>query len=276
MEIEFNELLYAQNNNINEGKIYLNEISYKFKSGHIYGLVGDANEVVGKLVVLDKRPTKGELKVDGVVIKKTAKIDNIDEIKRGLVYIDFSAKYKFAKESFLDELRFLLDSRRISKDVKNYALNSLIMVGLDESYLERNLWDLSTSESKKVLLALNLCLNPKVMVIKDLEYGLVYKERVKLKRLLLKLKTRYNKMIFVISRNVEFLFDLVDKILIFNKGELVLDGDKDDFYNEVLYEYLDKPKIVEFIKYANSKNHNILPYTDNKELLKGIFRDVEY
>ncbi len=274
MEIEFNDLLYAQNNNINEGIIYLNQVNYKFTSGNIYALIGDAREVVGRLLVLDKRPTKGELKIDGTVIKKTAKVDNLDELKKSLVFIDFSAKYKFAKESFLDELRFLLGNRRISKDVKELAINSLIMVGLDASYIERNLWELSTSESKKVLLALNLCLNPKVLVLKDLEYGLIYKERIKLKRLLLKLKN-YNKVIFIISRDVEFLFDLVNKVLVFDEGQLVLDGDKNAFYEKIIYEYLDEAKIIEFIKYVNSKKHNILPYTDIKELIKGIFRDVE-
>ena len=35
------------------------------------------------------------------------------------------------------------------------------------------------------------------------------------------------------------------------------------------------PKIIEFIKYANEKGHQIEHYTDIKELIKGIYRDVE-
>ena len=275
MEIEFKDLLYAQNNNVVSGYVYLKEFNYIFKSGVAYALLGDASEVVAKLAVLDKRPTKGSVLVNGNVIKKTAKIENFEEIKKDLVYIDFASKYKFVKNNFRDELVFWLNRKKMIKNVDKLAVQSLMMVGLDETFLDKNLWNLSSAESKKVLLALNLCLNPKVLVIKDIDYGLVYKDRLNIKRLLIKLKSRYDKMLFILSSNCDFLIDLVDKVLVINNGEIILDGNKDVFYNNLLYKYIKKPKIIEFIKYANNKGHELLPYTDIKELIKAIYRDVE-
>lgn len=273
MEIEFQDLVYAANNNLTSGKVFLNEINYCFKAGNIYAIGGDADFVVGQLITLDKRPTKGAVLINNKAIKKTAKIDNIDSIKKDLVYIDFLAKYKFAKETFLEELTFLLNSKSLHKDIVKYGVDALKMVGLSEDYVNYSLWELSSSEEKKVLLALYLCMNPKVLVLKNVDYGFCEKDLRGIKRLLIKLK-RYNKIIVIIGAKVEFLFGLVDKVLIFDNGSLVLEGEKDIFYNNRLYEYMAMPKIVEFILYANKRGHKILNYTDIKELLKGIYRDV--
>jgi hypothetical protein len=70
------------------------------------------------------------------------------------------------------------------------------------------------------------------------------------------------------------MFNLVDNVFLFRRGKLVIDGDKDIFYDDRLYKYMEMPKIVEFTKYVNSLGHNILEYTDFKELIKEIYRNV--
>jgi len=71
------------------------------------------------------------------------------------------------------------------------------------------------------------------------------------------------------------MFDLVDKIHVINNGKLVISGGKEIFYDNDLYKYVEMPKIVEFTKYTQDCGHNILEYTDIKELIKELYRNVK-
>mgnify|MGYP003293078576 CR=1 FL=1 len=78
--------------------------------------------------------------------------------------------------------------------------------------------------------------------------------------------------IILLSRKLEFLFDVVDKVYVINKGKLVYDGNQSIFYEDELYRYIEMPKIVEFTKYLHNEGHPILEYTDFKELIKELYR----
>jgi energy-coupling factor transporter ATP-binding protein EcfA2 len=114
--------------------------------------------------------------------------------------------------------------------------------------------------------------NPEVLILNDFEKGLSYKERDYFRKLFIKLKTKYNKTIVLLSRKVEFLFDFVDKVYVINKGKVVLEGGQEIFYDNKLYKYVDVPKIVEFTNFLHSEKHDINKYTDFKELIKELYR----
>jgi hypothetical protein len=59
---------------------------------------------------------------------------------------------------------------------------------------------------------------------------------------------------------------------VINNGNLVLSGGQELFYDNNLYKYVDVPKIVEFTKYVHDEGHNIIEYTDFKELIKELYR----
>ena len=79
----------------------------------------------------------------------------------------------------------------------------------------------------------------------------------------------------MITKDLTAMFDLVDKMHVINKGKLVISGGKEIFYDNKLYKYVEMPKIVEFTKYAQDCGHNILEYTDIKELIKELYRNVQ-
>ncbi len=273
MGVVFDDLVYAKNNNISKGFIYLKNLNYSFNCGEVYGLIGDAAIIVGKLLVLDKRPSKGSIGVNGVNVSKTAKIKNIDDIKGNLKFVDFNEKNVFIERDFLSELRHHVKSGE--EVLRKRAVQALNMVGLDESYMDVNLFDLSSTLYKKVLLAVTLCSNPKVLVLNDFDKGMCDKDKIFYKRLFVKLKTRYNKMIVIISTDIKFMIDLVDNYLVFDEGSVVLSGSKELLYNDKLYLYINKPAIIDFIMYINKLGIDMLEYTDVKELLKGIYRNLE-
>lgn len=117
--------------------------------------------------------------------------------------------------------------------------------------------------------------NPEVLILENFEKGLIFREREYFRKLFLKLKNKFKKTIILIGTDLTFLFDIVDKVYVINKGKLVLSGDKDIFYEDKLYKYVEMPKIVEFTKYVHQNGHDILEYTDIKELIKELYRNVK-
>ena len=161
-----------------------------------------------------------------------------------------------------------------TENVVKHVVQSLRIVGLDETYLDRDPNELSSVEKKKVELATVISYNPEVIILDNFELGLSYREKEYFRKLFLKLKNKYNKTIILITNNVEFLFDIVDAVHVIYKSKLVISEGKEIFYNSNLYKYVNIPKIIEFTKYAESKGYDIKKCTDIKELIKELYRNV--
>lgn len=238
----------------------MNDINYEFKEGITF-CNGLSSNILRRLLFQELLPNEGYVALN----------------KKGYVYdVFFVGDYKFNKSVIYDEFKYINDYYNLGfNNLENRALNSLKMVGLDDSFLVKYVSDLSTVELKRVNLALALFMNAKIIFLNYYEVGLTSREQNQLKRLLSKLSKMYNKTIIVCSNDISIYLDIVNYIAIFRNGELVFDGTNLDIYNDRLYEYIEMPEIVSFIKYAKKKKHVFDSYTDIKELLKAIYRDVE-
>ena len=217
MEIIFNKLTYIENKRSAREIVYLNDVSLVIEQGSIVGFLGDRLDIIGRLLLLLKRPSSGEIRLNNSIIR---------------------------------------------------------IVGLDESFLDRDPNELSRVEKKKVELASVISYNPEVLVLDNFDIGLSYREKEYFRKLFLKLKNKYNKTIILISNNAEFLFDIVDDVHLIYNGKLVLSEGKDIFYNSNLYRYVNIPKIIEFTKYVEMNGYDIKKCTDIKELIKELYRNV--
>lgn len=275
MEIIFNKLSYIENKDTNIEKRYLDDIDIVIPSGSIINICGDDMTIVGLLLTIIKRPTKGELKIDNVLVKKTSHIQNINNLRKkiGVVY---TSNTEFMGKTVKEEIKMTMKNYDYRPSNMNKHLeDSLLLVGLSSEYLERNPRTLSSTEQAKVKLACALSYNPEVLYLENIDKGLTQREIDYIKKLLLKLKNKFHKTIIISSNRMEFSFELVDKVYVINKGKMVLSGGKEIFYDNKLYKYVEMPKIVEFTKYAQEMGHNILTYTDLKELIKELYRNVK-
>lgn len=165
--------------------------------------------------------------------------------------------------------------------VKNYLMSvtsedkinsSLKMVMFDKD-INNSIKTLSNVDKKKVQLAYALCKKEKYIFLEYFDKGLTTKEKNYFKKLFQKIK-EYQISIIVHTNDINFLVDAVDKICLVKDDSVVAILSKNDWYNDNLYEYVNEPEIVKFIKYCQSLNINIEDYVDNKEVIKAIFRMV--
>lgn len=275
MEIIFNKLCYLENKNSSSEKKYLDEVNLVINQGDIAAFISDDLSIVGELIMAFKRPSKGELKLDDIVIKRTSHIGNVNLLRKKVGFVKTDIENSLTKTVKEEIKKTMKNYGYKASNVTKHIADSLRIVGLSEDYLERDCKTLSYTEKKKVSLACAMSYNPEVLIIENFEKGLIFREREYFRKLFLKLKNKFKKTIILIGTDLTFLFDIVDKVYVINKGKLVLSGDKDIFYEDKLYKYVEMPKIVEFTKYAHQNGHDILEYTDIKELIKELYRNVK-
>ena len=275
MEIIFNKLCYIEHKSSSIERKYLEDVNIIINEGEITGFIGDNLEIIGKLLTAIKRPTKGELKIDNVIIKRTSHINNINALRKHIGFVYSSSNKKFVTNSVKKEISTIMKNYNYkAKNNLKHIVDSLKIASLNESYLDRNPNELSSIEQKKVLLAGIMSYNPEVIILESFFKGMTFRDKEYFRKLFLKLKNKYDKTIIVLENDISYMFDFVDKVHVINKGKNVLSGGKEIYYYDKVYKYVEMPKIVEFIKYVKGQGHNILEYTDIKELLKELYRHV--
>ncbi|MBR6821146.1 MAG: ATP-binding cassette domain-containing protein [Bacilli bacterium] len=275
MEIVFNKLCYIENPKSSSEKKYLEDINLVIKQGSIVGFLNDDLSIIGKLIMAIKRPTKGELRIDDMIIKRTSHVTNVNELRKKVGFV-YTSSDEFIGKTVKEEIKQTMKNFGYkASNVTKHVVDSLKIVGISEDYLDRDPNTLSYTEKKKLKLASAMSYNPSVLVLEDFDKGLLFKEREYFRKLFLKLKNKFNKTIILITKDLTAMFDIVDKMHVINKGKLVISGGKEIFYDNKLYKYVEMPKIVEFTKYAQECGHNILEYTDIKELIKELYRNVQ-
>lgn len=274
MEVIFNKLNYSINRGSLLEKNYLNHVDMEIKNGEIVGIVGEDIGIIGELIKGFKRPSKGEIRIDEIVIKKSNHVHQISELRKKVGFVS-KEEQKYLSKTVEEEINlYMVKNDYKVKMAEKHIVDSLKLVGLSKECLKRDPNSLSYTEKKKVNLAKAMSINPELLILEEFEKGLIFREREYFKKLFLKLKSKLNKTVIIISKDVSFMFSLVNNIYVIHKGHLVLSGNKDIFYEDNLYQYTKMPKIVEFTKYVKSKGHDILEYTDFKELIKELYRRI--
>lgn len=176
--------------------------------------------------------------------------------------------FNLKKEVYiLDHINKYTDSKKI--------LEALKIVNLSEDYLLRKSNDLSNTEYNKLRLANDLINNEKIIILDYFDKGLCYKEKEYFKRLFRKLAKNYGINFYIKTNDFSFCIDLVDEYLVFDNNRIVKNILKKEAFKEKVYLYYDKHTLVDFVLKSRKYNHLLDDYTDIKDVLKAIYRELE-
>lgn len=282
MEIKFNNVSYIYNEKTPLAKIALSDVNITFKKDKINGIVGPSGsgkttlvELINALIV----PTQGNIKVDSQVISKNRKISNINNLRHNIGLVFQKPEEQFFCNSVQSEIEFAIKYfHKKTKDVPKKISDALKMVGLDDSYLNKDPFSLSSGEKRKIAITSILAFNPKVIILDDPTVGLDDDSKNNLIKIIKMLNKRYNKTIIIISHDVDLLHKISDYIYVVYNGKIVLEGDKYEvFTNESLSNYnLYPPKIIQFEQLVRKRKNIKLMYRDDiNDLMKDVYRYVK-
>lgn len=272
MEIKFDKVNFTYKKiNYCEHEV-LKNINIKLKAGKINAIVGKSGS--GKTTLLELitgilKPTTGKVLIDE---KEIDNLNNAFDI--GYVSQDNN---QFLQKTVKEELEMLLKLYNYKLKEKKKRINdSLIMVGLNEKYLNLNINNLSSGEKKKLALASALILNPSILIIDEPVIGLDRKTKEELKKIFRILKTRYNKTIIFVSNNLDFVLEVADYVYVLYDKEIVLEGKKMDVLSktDILKKYgIIGPNITSFENLVLTKKQIKIGYRyEINDLIKDIYR----
>lgn len=274
MEIELKSVSYLYNNN-NE---IIKDISTNINSNcinSIIGLGGSGKSTLASLLSGLKNPCSGQILIDKYIIDKDNEI--IDDLKNKIGIVYQNPEKQIMKLTVHDEIYFLLELYGYKKDnIEKHIKDSLKMVELDSSYLDRKSSTLSIGEIRKVAIASVLALNPKIIILDEPTIGLDYSSKKNLIKIIRILKNRFHKTIILISKDMDLVHKLSDYIYILSNGNLIKKGTKYEIFTDfnLLKKYrIELPKVIEFSKLVLDKKNIKLGYRDEiNDLLKDIYR----
>ena len=184
----------------------------------------------------------------------------------------------FFCNTIYQEILFALKKKRIRCDYDKKIINSLKMVGLDRSYLNRSPFEISKGEQKKVSLAMVLACNPKLLILDEPFIDLDYASQNKMIKLFRMMKLKYGKTIIIATNNMDVALELADEIIGLKDGKIFFKGDKFDFFTDC--QLLEKanlvePKLIKFTNFVKDTKGINLEYRDDiNDLMKDIYRFV--
>lgn len=122
------------------------------------------------------------------------------------------------------------------------VISMLNNVGLDESFLTRDAYELSGGQKQKVAIARTLMNRPKILLLDEITSALDPVSKGEIEQLIRKINKEYGVTIIWITHNLQQAKDIGDFIWVMMKGQLVESGDKS------IFEHTKNSKVQQFFE----------------------------
>ena len=205
----------------------LNSVSLEINDGEFVGLIGHTGS--GKSTLIQHlngllHPTSGQVFVDGVDISEKGM--NLKEIRRRVGLVFQYPEHQLFEETVYKDVVFGpknigIGSSEIDKTVK-WAISE---VGLDyDEVKDKSPFELSGGQRRRVAIAGVLSMRPEVMILDEPTAGLDPKGRDEILSEVNKLNKQEGITVILVSHSMEDVAKLADKLIVMNKGEIVMTG----------------------------------------------------
>jgi len=250
------------------------KLCFTIKEKDINGITGNHLDDFISLMRLDNFYQKGIL-----VNKKELKEKDYLQLKKKISLvkerIDNDIHEETIEELMIDYMKYHeVYPKKLQKKLKD----ALKIVGLEESLLKRNIYRTSSSEQKLIQIALELLLNPEVIILEEPLRVLDMKNRKKIMMVLNRIKEEYQKAIIIVSSDPEILYKETNHLIIFKNDKILMEKETAKVYQDVEFlrkHKIDMPEIVEFTYLAKkNKKAKIDYFRDIRDLIKDIYKHV--
>lgn len=150
------------------------------------------------------------------------------------------------KTKVLDEVMFgPLNIGFSEQEAKDAAIASLEAVSLS-SHAQKNPYDLSLAERKRITIASVLAMNTDVIIFDEPTMGQDYEGKQQIIQIIKQLK-QDGKLVLCILHDMDFTAEVFERVLVFRQGEVLLDGTPEDVFKQkkqLEEAYLEQPNVL--------------------------------
>jgi energy-coupling factor transport system ATP-binding protein len=261
MGIRFNEVSHQYNSLSDISASAIHHISLSIEDTKefiaLIGHTGSGKTTLAKHMNALLFPTKGTMEIFGKTItKKRNKKINYNDIRQNVGLVFQFPEYQLFEETVLKDVMFGPMNFHIEKEeAEQLSKEAIQLVGLDESYYDRNPYNLSGGEKKRVSIAGILAMDPKILVLDEPTSGLDPQGREILMNLFLDIHKKTNKTIIIITHDMDLVYRYFNRVIVMNEGENLFDGQPDDLFKDdaFIQKYLDYPNTIKVMRHLNQK-----------------------
>lgn len=226
----------------------VNKVNFELKKGETLAIVGESgcgkSSLARGLIRLFPRNIK---KVEGKILLNDRDILSLDEetFRRDIRWKEMAMVFQGAMNSLNPVLKVVFQVAEpliVHYDMDKTsaferAKEVLTLVGISKAFAERYPFELSGGMKQRVVIAMALITNPKVILLDEPTSALDIITQENIMNLLKMLKKELNLSYIFITHDIALTSELADKMAVMYAGEIVELSPVEDFYNNPSHVY---------------------------------------
>lgn len=273
MSITFKEVEHTYSERTPFSYHALKGVDLDIKQGSMTALIGHTGS--GKSTLIQHinallLPTAGEVHIDDILITATNKPKTLKPLRKKAGLVFQFPEYQLFEETIVKDIIFGPKNFGIEEsEAIEIAKETLKLVGLDESYLEKSPFDLSGGQKRRVAIAGILVMNPDVLILDEPTAGLDPQGAKEMLNLFRKIN-QSGKTVILVSHDMDQVLEYCDDVIVMNKGKVEKHVTTQELFKETQYLTslsIDLPMITSFILELNKNGFHLDPSLKDIDIL---------
>ncbi|MDR3249649.1 MAG: ATP-binding cassette domain-containing protein [Mycoplasmataceae bacterium] len=234
IELENFSVIFNENKKQN---ILLKDLNYKFEKGKIHYIIGPSG--AGKTVLISHfnglmTSKYGKIKIFDKLIKtsKRGKVKNVKQIRKQVGLVFQFAEYQLFKTTIENDIIFGPLNFKVKKEeAKKRAKKYLNSVGLNETFLQRNPFELSGGQKRRVAISGILAIEPEILIFDEPTAGLDPQGEKEMMEIMKNIRA-LGKTVIVVTHSINQAMEISDNVVVIGNQKILKDGDIYDIFND--------------------------------------------